>query len=104
MEDVDRKKSYMKKKKAFVDHYVLIKDFNKFMSNKIKREHRKHFCMYCLQCFTSEDILNKHKTACIATYGKQTIKMPEKGYSILKFNNSTNNYQHLLPSMQILKQ
>lgn len=60
MEDVDRKKSYMKKK-AFVDHHVLIKDFNKFMSNKTKQENRKHFCIYCLQCFTSEDILNKHK-------------------------------------------
>ena len=49
------------------------------MSNKTKHEHRKHFCMYCLQYLTSEDILNKHKTVCIATYGKVTIKMPEKG-------------------------
>ena len=38
-------------------HYVLIKDFNKFMLNQTKHEHRKHFCMYCLQCFSSEPIL-----------------------------------------------
>ena len=38
-------------------HYVLIKDFNKFMYNQTKHEHRKHFCLYCLQCFSSEDIL-----------------------------------------------
>ena len=32
-------------------HYVLIKDFNKFMYNQTKHRERKHFCMYCLQCF-----------------------------------------------------
>ena len=32
-------------------HYVLIKDFNKFMYSQIKHKKRKHFCMYCLQCF-----------------------------------------------------
>jgi len=32
-------------------HYVLIKDFNQFMYNQTKHEHRKYFCMHCLQCF-----------------------------------------------------
>ena len=32
-------------------HYVLIKDFNAFMYNQSKHKERKHFCMYCLQCF-----------------------------------------------------
>ena len=35
-------------------HYVLIKDFNSFMYNQSKHKERKHFCMYCLQCFSSE--------------------------------------------------
>ena len=35
-------------------HYVLIKDFNRFMFNQTKHEHREHFCMHCLQCFSSE--------------------------------------------------
>ena len=29
-------------------HYVLIKDFNKFMYNQTKHKERKHFCMHCL--------------------------------------------------------
>ena len=33
-------------------HYVLIKDFNKFMYNQTNYKERKHFCMYCLQCFS----------------------------------------------------
>ena len=41
-------------------HYVLIKDFNRFMFHKTKHEHRKHFCMHCLQCFSSEKVLNNH--------------------------------------------
>ena len=34
MEDVNGKKSYMKK--TLVDHYVLIKDLNKFMYDETK--------------------------------------------------------------------
>ena len=41
-------------------HFVLIKDFNKFMFNQTKHEHRKHFCMHCLQCFSREDVLTEH--------------------------------------------
>ena len=29
-------------------HYVLIKDFNRFMTNKTKYYDEKHFCQYCL--------------------------------------------------------
>ena len=46
-------------------HYVLIKDFNRFMYNQTKHEHKKHFCMHCLQCFSSEEVLNNHKNNCI---------------------------------------
>ena len=60
-------------------HYVLIKDFNKFMFNQTKHEHRKHFCMHCLQCFSREDVLTEHKNNCISINGEQAIKMPEKG-------------------------
>ena len=53
-------------------HYVLIKDFNKFMFNQTKHEHRKHFCMHCI-------VLTEHKNNCISINGEQAIKMPEKG-------------------------
>ena len=36
--------TYQEKKK----HYVLIKDFKMFMYHEAKRQHRKHFCTYCL--------------------------------------------------------
>ncbi|XP_068753693.1 uncharacterized protein [Montipora capricornis] len=68
-------------------HYVLIKDFNKFMYDITKHEKRKHFCMYCLQHFTSERVLNNHKENCIQLNGAQAIKMPTKDDNILKFNN-----------------
>ena len=68
-------------------HYVLIKDFNRFMYNQTKHEHRKHFCMHCLQCFSSDRVLSNHKDICIQVNGTQAIKMPNKDNNILKFNN-----------------
>ena len=68
-------------------HYVLIKDFNRFMYNQTKHEHRKHFCMHCLQCFSPDRVLSNHKDICIQVNGTQAIKMPNKDNNILKFNN-----------------
>ena len=67
-------------------HYVLIKDFNKMMYNKTKHKERKHFCMFCLQCFSADKILEKHKSNCMVIKGQQAIKMPEPG-SKIEFNN-----------------
>ena len=69
-------------------HYVLIKYFNKYMYDITKHKERKHFCMYCLQHFTSERVLNNHKENCIQLNGAQAIKMPTKDDNILKFNNA----------------
>ena len=68
-------------------HYVLIKDFNKFMYNQTKHKESKHFCMHCLQCFSSEKVLINHKENCIQINGTQAIRMPTKDDNILKFNN-----------------
>ena len=68
-------------------HYVLIEDFNRFMYNQTKHKESKHFCMYCLQCFSSEKVLNNHKDNYIAVNGTQAVKMPENGKNILQFNN-----------------
>ena len=59
-------------------HYVLIKE---------KHKERKHFCMYCLQCFSSERILANHVNNCLTINGAQAINMPKQGENILKFNN-----------------
>ena len=68
-------------------HYVLIENFNRFMFNQTKYEGKKHFCMHCLQCFSSERVLNNHKDNCIQVNGTQAVKMPDKDNNILKFNN-----------------
>ena len=74
-------------------HYVLIKDFNAFMYNQSKHKEGKHFCMYCLQCFSSERILANHVNNCLTINGVQAINMPKQGENILKFNN----FQKQLP-------
>ena len=56
-------------------HYVYIKNFNRFMCNKTKCKNKKHFCRYCLQCFSSEKVLTEHKDVCLKTNGKQTVKL-----------------------------
>ena len=59
-------------------HYVLIKDFNTFMYNQSKHKNKKHFCIYCLQCFSSERILANLVNNCLMINGKQAINMPKK--------------------------
>ena len=63
-------------------HYCLIKDFNRFMYSYSNHKAKKHFCMHCLQCFSSEQILSNHKEICIEINGKQAIKMPKVGSKI----------------------
>ena len=68
-------------------HYVLIKDFNAFMYNQSKHKERKDFCMYCLQCFSSIEILDAHRRDCIVINGKQAIKMPNEDENGVEFIN-----------------
>ena len=42
-------------------HYVYIKDFDRFMFHKTKNKNKKWFCKSCLQCFSNENVLIKHK-------------------------------------------
>ena len=62
-------------------HYVYMKDFDRFVSHKTKNKNKKWFCKSCLQCFSSDNVLIKHKESVI---GKQSVKL-EKG--IIKFQN-----------------
>lgn len=67
-------------------HYVLIEDFNRMMFSKTKHQHRKHSCMHCLQRFSTEEILFKHKPVCMVLNGEQSIRMPKTG-STVQFKN-----------------
>ena len=51
-------------------HYAFIKDLNTFMYD--------HFCRYCLQFFSPEEILKRHIKDHFEINGKQIITMPKK--------------------------
>ena len=65
-------------------HYVFIKDLNSLMHRKTKRKGRKHFCMHCLQSFTTEEVLNNHKEKCLTVNGTQKSTYEE---GIIEFKN-----------------
>ena len=46
--------------------------------HKTKNKNKKWFCRSCLQCFSSESVLIKHKENCLSINGKQSVKV-EKG-------------------------
>ena len=64
-------------------HYVYIKDFNRLMFHKTKNKNKKWFCKSCL-CFSSENMLIKHKEDCLSINGVQSVKV-EKG--TIEFEN-----------------
>ena len=65
-------------------HYVYIKDFNRFMFHKTKTKNKKWFCKSCLLCFSSENVLTKHKEDCLSINGKQSVKLEKR---IIKSEN-----------------
>ena len=80
-------------------HYVYIKDSNRFMFYKTKNKNKKYFCKSCLQCFSSKNVLAKHKEDCLSINGLQSVKL-EKGKLSLKI--ILNKYQLHLKFMLIL--
>ena len=68
----------------FQSHYIYIKDFDRFMFNNTKNRNKKHFCKCFLQCFSSKEILIKHKKDCLVMNGKQSIKLKS---SSIRFKN-----------------
>ena len=80
-------------------HYVYIKGFNKFICNQTKNNNnRKHFYRYCLQCFSCEKVLKKHKENCLIVNGKQSVKLKSGIKSDDRNNTSyTEKYQARIP-------
>ena len=64
------------------NHYVWIKDFNKLMNTQSKNSHKLFVCYYCLQHFTSENILKHHTEVCLKINGTQKVKMLCKNKNI----------------------
>src|SRR3989454_192059 len=67
-------------------HYVWIKDFDKLNYQHTKHHGKKYFCKNCVQCFSSEEILEKHKPNCVVLNGAQAIDLPKEG-SALEFKS-----------------
>ena len=47
------------------------------MFHKVKNKSKKWFCKSCLQYFSSENVLIKHKKDCLSINGKQSVKLEE---------------------------
>ena len=54
------------------------------MFHKTKNKNKKWFCRSCLQCFSDERVLIKHKEDCLSINGVQSVDV-EKG--IIEFKN-----------------
>ena len=65
-------------------HYVYIKDFDRFMSHKTKNKNKNWFCRSSLQCFSSKNVLIKHKENYLSINGKQSVKVEKR---IIEFKN-----------------
>ena len=65
-------------------HYVYIKNFNRFRFHKTKNKNKKYFCKSCLQCFSSKNVLTKHKKDCLSINGLQSVKL---GREATEFKN-----------------
>ena len=48
------------------------------MNTQSKDGHKLVFCYYCLQHFTSENILKNHTEVCLKINRVQKVKMPQK--------------------------
>ena len=64
------------------NHCCLNKRFNSLMHNFSKHKDTQHFCMYCLHCFSSKNLLERHQKDCLQINGAQAIKMPAEGSKI----------------------
>ena len=65
-------------------HDVYIKDSDRFMFHKTKNKKQKYFYKSCLQCFSSKNVLTKHKEVCLSINGAQSVRL-EKG--TIEFKN-----------------
>ena len=79
-------------------HYVYIKDFDRFIFDKTNNKN-KNFCKSGLQCFSSKNVLTKHKETCLSINGLQSVRL-EKGAIELKIISK--KYQFNLKFILIL--
>ena len=69
-----------------------IKDFNRLVYSFTNYKDTKHFCMRCLHCFSSKELLEKHFPDCFALNGTQKIELPTPGSKVF-----FKNYHRIQP-------
>ncbi|XP_065639495.1 uncharacterized protein LOC136072263 [Hydra vulgaris] len=68
------------------NHYCLINNLSRLLSSQISDHNgKKHFCKNCLQSFSTEEFLSKHRLYCDSVDSIR-IEMPEPN-TILEFTN-----------------
>ena len=75
------------------NHYEWIKDFDKLNYRQTARKEKKHFCKNCIQCFSSKEILEKHKSDCLVLNNGQAVSLPKE--------NTTISFNHLKKTIAI---
>ena len=65
-------------------HYVYIKNLDRFMFHKTKNKNKKRFLRSCLQCFSNESVLIKHKENSLSINGKYSVILEK---AIIEFEN-----------------
>ena len=72
-------------------YFLLIpKHYDRFMFNKTKSKNKKYFCKSCFQCFSSKNILTKHKKVYLKINGEQAVKLE-------KWSHEFKNYCKQIP-------
>ena len=60
-------------------HYVLIKNFGRFMTDKTKDHGKKHFSRFCLQCFSGSKLVECRTKSSLPISHTKSVLLPEKG-------------------------
>ena len=76
-------------------YYVYIKDFDRFMFHKTKHKNRKHFCISCLHCCSSKNVLTEYKTVCLTINGAQSVRLEKR------INEFKNLFKQLLVPFKV---
>ena len=63
-------------------HYMYIKDFGRFMFKKTNNKNKNYFRKNCLQCFSSKNVLTKHKKDCFSINGTRSVRLEKEQLSL----------------------
>ena len=76
------------------NHFILIKNFSRFMRTEANTKGQLFHCRYCLNaCYDCEEKLNKHIDVCI-NHEAVKVVLPDASNNTMTFKNFGNSFQH----------